>query len=120
MGLDLYIEKISRKNLAFFRKYNFLISFFEEYYGVEVENLRDLPITKEGIKELIDRCNKVLDNHTLAPELLPTKAGFFFGDTQYNEYYYKDVNDCLTKCLEILPEFDNLESNEYIVFQVWY
>ena len=29
MGLDLYIDKVSRKELAYFRKVNFLIPFFE-------------------------------------------------------------------------------------------
>lgn len=120
MGLDLYIEKVNRKELAYFRKYNFLIPFFEEYYDVEIENLRDLSIGKDGIKELISRCEEVLDNHILADKLLPTTEGFFFGNTEYNEYYYEAIKDCLTKCLEILPEFDTLESGEYIVFQIWY
>ena len=31
MGLDLYIEKVSRKKLAYFRKVNFLIPFFEGF-----------------------------------------------------------------------------------------
>lgn len=120
MGLDLYIEKISRKELAYFRKYNFLIPFFEEFYGIEIENLRDVPIGKESIEELIRRCKEILNDPTLADKLLPTTEGFFFGNTGYNEYYYEAIKDCLDKCLEILSKFDTLESGESIVFQIWY
>jgi hypothetical protein len=30
-------------------------------------------------------------NITLAQELLPTRSGFFFGDTDYNYWYYTDL-----------------------------
>ncbi len=35
----------------------------------------------------------VLANPELAEELLPTQSGFFFGNTEYNEYYLADLKD---------------------------
>lgn len=34
---------------------------------------------------------KVLSNKELAEELLPTTSGFFFGSTDYDQWYYEDV-----------------------------
>jgi len=33
----------------------------------------------------------VLDNHALASEHLPTTSGFFFGSTEYDEWYFQDL-----------------------------
>lgn len=120
MGLDLFIEKISRKELAYFRKVNFLIPFFENYFNTKLENLKDLEITRESIEELKNRCEQVLNDHTLAKDLLPTQPGFFFGSTNYDEYYYKNVENVLEICKTLLPEFDNLKDGERIVFNFWY
>lgn len=78
MGLDLFIEKVSRKELAYFRKVNFLIPFFENYFNTKLKNLKDLEITRESIEELKNRCESILKDHTLAKDLLPTQSGFFF------------------------------------------
>jgi cobyrinic acid a,c-diamide synthase len=46
---------------------------------------------------------KVIEDSTLAQELLPTCEGFFFGGTDYDEYYYNDLvetKEMLTKLLE--------------------
>lgn len=34
---------------------------------------------------------KVMTNHELAEELLPTNSGFFFGSTDYDQWYYNDI-----------------------------
>ena len=36
-------------------------------------------------------CDKVLDDNSLAEELLPTRSGFFFGSTDYDEWYFEDI-----------------------------
>jgi hypothetical protein len=33
----------------------------------------------------------VLDNNALAEEYLPTHSGFFFGSTEYDEWYFNDL-----------------------------
>lgn len=120
MGLDLYIEKVSRKELAYFRKVNFLIPFFENYFDVKIENLKDLELTKSSIKELKDRCEHILRDHTLAKDLLPTRGGCFFGSVSYDRYYYEDVESVLNSCNTVLQEFDQLKKGESIIFNIWY
>jgi hypothetical protein len=43
-------------------------------------------------------------NSALAEELLPTASGFFFGSTEYNEWYIDDLKNTieqLDKCLAL-------------------
>ena len=123
MGLDISLNVRNRayEEIAYFRKVNFLVKFIETYYaGRELENCEPFEIDKEGILELKDRCIKVLEDHTLAKELLPTQEGFFFGNTDYNSAYYEDVAKVLDKCDEILERFESLQPDEYITFDIWY
>ena len=70
-------------------------------------------VTKEILEELLDTCETVLasceldgkyiKNPSVAMELLPTTSGFFFGGTDYDEYYVNDIKetiDIVTKVLE--------------------
>lgn len=120
MGLDIYFEKRKATEIGYFRKVNFLVKYFETL-GFNVENQIPFRIKKDQVLELRDRCCKVLDNHELAKELLPTMRGFFFGNTDYNEYYFEDVQSVLDYCNEeLIPAFDNLDDDEQIYFLTWY
>jgi hypothetical protein len=123
MGLDINFVRIKtvEENLAYFRKVNFLVGFFENYFDKEIENCENFKITKKSVEELKTRCEKVLANHKLAEELLPTREGFFFGSLNYDEYYFEDVAQVLDTCKEVLlPEFEDLEDDEHIAFCIWY
>jgi hypothetical protein len=85
---DKIIASDPRTEIAYFRKVNFLMTYFS-YEG----NCEYKLIEKGEVEGLIDRCKKVLDNHKLADELLPTTSGFFFGDTNYDQWYFHDVEN---------------------------
>lgn len=119
MGLDLFFSRRSERYIGYFRKVNFLVKYFENK-GFDVENQTPLDISKEEIEELIDRCEKVLQNNDLAKELLPTMSGFFFGSTDYDEYYFDSVKEVLEYCKTLLPMFDELDEGEHICFSTWY
>ena len=120
MGLDIFVDKVKYKRLGYFRKVNFLVGFFESK-GFDVEHQTPFCFDREVAKELLDLCNQVLKDHNKAEELLPTMSGFFFGSTDYNEYYFEDVEEVKNWIEEtLLPEFDNLEDDEYIEFSTWY
>lgn len=52
-------------------------------------------MSREQLEELLGVVNEVLADHSKADELLPTQSGFFFGSTEYDEYYFGDLE--LTK-----------------------
>ncbi len=39
----------------------------------------------------MDICKKVIADKSLAESLLPTSSGFFFGGTEYDEWYFNAV-----------------------------
>jgi hypothetical protein len=61
--------------------------------GERYENGKMVPILEDG---------KTIEDASVAQELLPTQAGFFFGSTDYDEHYYEDLvytRDVLDKLL---------------------
>lgn len=107
-------EKINPWNeVAYFRKVNFLIPFF----GYE-ENCSNIEIDKYQVEDLIEACKEVLANHDKASFLLPTQAGFFFGETDYNDWYFDDVQNVKEKFEEILDDFDMDE--DILIMHCWW
>lgn len=100
---------------AYFRKVNFVYHFFSPKLQNEC-----CFVTKEDLKELISRCKRVLKNKSkrLAEELLPTQSGFFFGSTDYDEYYFDDVKDCKMQMKKLLKGF-NEEKDVILVVMSW-
>lgn len=119
MGLDIFITKRKSTELAYYRKVNFLVKFFQEK-GFDVENQTPLEVYREDILDLLERCDEVLGDHSKASELLPTMEGFFFGPIDYNEYYFNSVQIVKDDCIELIKEFDTLDENEHIYFETWY
>ena len=48
----------------------------------------------------------VVSNPSVAKDNLPTKSGFFFGSTEYDEYYVHDLKETIKAFTRILKEFD--------------
>ena len=99
-----YDELNPWKEVAYFRKVNFLLPFFE--YG---ENCSRLEIDGYKIDELLVKCKQVLEDHSLAETLLPTQGGFFFGNTEYNDWYFYYVKEVYDKFSEIAEDFNSDE-----------
>ena len=53
----------------------------------------------------------------VAKELLPTAGGFFWGDTEYGEWYYQDIRDTITGLSEAL---DDIKTNDELYYYAWY
>lgn len=79
---------------AYFRKVNFIFYYFDQTIGTMQDQWFAF-VKPEDVDDLIDRCERVLKDHKLAHELLPTQSGFFFGSTDYDDWYFSDVKSCL-------------------------
>ena len=95
---------------AYFRKVNFIYKYFQ--YKLEDEQCF---IEKEDLLDIIERCEQVLADDTKAEELLPTQCGFFFGSTDYDDYYFDDVADCKKQMEHLLEDFDDNTDIIYVV-----
>jgi hypothetical protein len=57
-----------------------------------------------GVKIPIIEDGKVMENSRVAEELLPVAEGFFFGSTEYNEWYYNDIKETYETLNDLLSE----------------
>ena len=89
--------------MAYFRKVNFLHLWVEAHVldGRET-NCDDVPMNLEQIAGLAQTCEQVLADPTKGPDVLPTGGRFFFGSTEYDDYYLDDVRDVLAACQQII------------------
>jgi hypothetical protein len=61
-------------------------------------------VDREKLLELLDLCHQVKADPSLAPKLLPTAPGFFFGSTEYGEYYMEDIEATIKGLEPLLDE----------------
>lgn len=94
--------------VAYWRKANAIHQFFVNLDGGKDE-CQEIYVSREDLQELVNRCNIILENKDVekAKELLPSQGGFFFGSTDYDEYYFEDLENTqkvLTKLVNDAPK----------------
>ena len=52
-------------------------------------------VSREDLRALLSLCDQVLAERDpeLADELLPTESGFFFGGTEYDDWYWEGIQE---------------------------
>lgn len=90
------------------RKQNWMCAFVEnrhpeclvedKEFGKILED-RECILDRSDIEELVSRMDKVLKSKTekVSSELLPTMGRFFYGNTEYNEWYYSNIESYKAK-----------------------
>ena len=75
----------------------------------------DYYVERNQLQELLDLCKIVQADHSKAEELLPASSGFFFGSTEYDEWYFNDI----ATTIRILEEALEDERGEYYYSSSW-
>lgn len=75
------------------RKANAIHAYFVDNCQNGEDDCRLSYVSPEKLTELLDLCKQVLADHSKADELLPSQSGFFFGNTEYDEWYFSDLTD---------------------------
>ena len=140
-GTEAPDNHFSPEEIGYFRKVNLLMEFFN-YTG----NCEYKEITREQLEDLKNRCMVVSlmrpsrveyykpdkenpwdkarvvkvysdEDKKKCAEILPTCAGFFFGSTDYDEWYFADVKEVLVWVTGVL---DNLKKDEVVLMYCWW
>ena len=64
---------------------------------------------KDGKWEKIYEDGKIIENAEEISKILPTQSGFFFGCTDYDEWYMKDIDYTIEMLEKVLEEHKELE-----------
>ena len=93
---------------AYFRKVNFIYQYFR---GKLVDE--ECIVSKFELNEFIQVCKDVYNHkgdEDYATENLPTTSGFFFGSTEYDDWYWNDVKDCIKQMEKLYKKLDDEDS----------
>ena len=102
---------------GYWRKANHIHKWFVDTCQDGNDNCQRSYISIEQLKKLQDLCKKVLANHNLASELLPAQSGFFFGSTDYDEWYFSNIESTVKIIDDILS--DTPEKYEFYYLSSW-
>ncbi|MBR1775957.1 hypothetical protein IJ750_02645 [bacterium] len=86
---------------AYWRKANQIHRWFVNNVQKGVDDCGTYEVSGEELLRLVDLCKRVLADHTLADSLLPSQDGFFFGSTEYDEYYFEDLENTLEQLKDV-------------------
>lgn len=110
MGLDMYLYGVidefnksdynighERKQIeiGYWRKANQIHNWFVENIQDGIDNCATYVVFRENLEELKSLCEEIIINPEKAEELLPVRSGFFFGSTEYDEFYMHDIQNTL-------------------------
>lgn len=88
--------------MGYWRKSNQIHNWFVDNVQDGNDDCNTYYVSCEQLETLKGLCEQVLAHKSLAEDLLPTGAGFFFGSTTYDEYYYGDLQktiEIINRCL---------------------
>lgn len=94
MGFDFPANEIIFE-AAYWRKANHIHKWFVDHVQEGIDDCGEYHVSRDTLEELVVTCEDVLADHSRAEELLPTESGFFFGSTDYDEYYYQDIQNTI-------------------------
>jgi len=99
-GLEIEVQ--------YWRKANAVHKWFVDNVQEGQDDCRPYTVQPDDLRRLMRDCRLVLDDQRLAGEVLPPTAGFFFGSTELNEWYWQDIEETWRVLDEVLkwPDID--------------
>ena len=94
------------EEVGYWRKANHIHNWFVENVQDGKDDCGDYWVNKEDLEKLLSLCKQIVEDPSKAKELLPTRSGFFFGGTEYDEWYMNDVQRTIDILEEVLAEVD--------------
>jgi CRISPR/Cas system-associated endoribonuclease Cas2 len=106
------------EQVGYLRKANAIHHFFVQECQNGVDECQLSIVKKTHLKDLLKRCKRAMSlkdiylNDGIIKDgegietFLPTTSGFFFGGTEFNEWYFNDVEETIDLITKVLKETD--------------
>jgi hypothetical protein len=95
--------------VGYWRKENAIHNWFVQNIQDGEDDCKPYYVSRESLTELKSLCEQVLADQSLAETLIPTGEGFFFGGTEYDEWYFTGLTDTIKiidACLNMPEAWD--------------
>lgn len=106
------ISSISEQ-VGYWRKANHIHQWFVDNVQDGKDECQEAEVSIDKLKELLEVCQNVKAEQHLAPELLPSQEGFFFGGTEYDKYYFRAIDATIEIIENILKEHADEEDGDW-------
>lgn len=99
---------VEGEEVAYWRKANAVHGWFVNNVQNGVDDGGSYEVSKEKLENLLGLCQTILETKDVdkAKSTLPTTEGFFFGDTEYDEFYFAELNETVRFITDILETTD--------------
>lgn len=114
---DIYGFEVSRC-VCYWRKANAIHRWFVQNVQAGEDNCAEYRVHRDDLEQLRTDIKKVLDHKDKPDDVLPTEAGFFFGSTEYDAWYYGDLEHTLTFINEAL-DTDRFKDYDFYYQSSW-
>lgn len=101
-----FAAKSVKVGAAYWRKANHIHAWFVRNVQNGVDDCMSYDVAHSQLEELRDICMGVLADRSKCAELLPVQGGFFFGSTEYDVWYFSDLQDTVDQIKAVLHGFD--------------
>lgn len=102
---------------AYWRKANAIHGWFVENVQDGIDQCQESHVSPRNINDLHEACCEALANKDNPGDILPTKSGFFFGGTEYDEWYWEDIKRTKEVCESILSDMGD---GAYLPYDLYY
>lgn len=91
--------------VMYWRKANAIHKWFVDTRADGVDQCQPIAVHTDHLEELLELCENALTDRDKdnAHLYLPTESGFFFGSTDYDEYYFLDLEYTKERLSELIP-----------------
>jgi hypothetical protein len=103
----------------YWRKDNQIHKWFVDNVQEGVDECQETFVPVEKLHELRDVCRAVMASPEQAATLLPAQSGFFFGGTEYDEWYFDGVKRTAEWLDELLEDMERLKSWDFYYQSSW-
>lgn len=100
MGLDMYVYQVkngeeidwrNNKEMLYWRKANAIHDWFVDNIQGGEDDCKAYNLGPDKAMQLALLCQRIVKEPEKASDLLPTAEGFFFGSTDYDEWYHEQI-----------------------------
>lgn len=103
----------------YWRKANQIHRWFVDNVQDGKDECQESYVEWDKLYQLRDVCRAVMADRSQADVLLPAASGFFFGTTDYDEWYFQDVENTIKFLDDLLERKEQLKSWDFYYRSSW-
>lgn len=128
MGLDMFLENKNGEEMYYWRKANAIHQWFRDHCGYNDYNwdtpAEPVEVTRDDLITLIEKCKSIVSAKNelgdgdefvdFCERELPTSEGFFFGSTDYDDWYLNKIINTIDELSEVIEKMEDGDIYYYL------